>query len=225
MAIHIPLPLLSVWEIAHRWQDADPDEPQRENLPKSVRERVRQLLHALTYGLHAYDVHGDPLADEEIWFTGVRKSKFGRTLERHLHQGNYDRDFLRSVFILRNELERWCWRVDERLPAFWFPYEVEQPTVDSPSHVAESASSANVPKTASSVAKQAARKRHEPGNRIKQDFCAFWDRSGGKFKSRAEAARRFYESLPKEKKVLAPTNAIRTLIAALSEHLRAKSRS
>jgi hypothetical protein len=225
MAIYIPLSLLSVWEIAHRWHDVDPDEQQSENLPRAVRERARQLLHALTYGLHAYDVHGDPLADEEIWFTGVRKSKFGKALERHLHQGNYDREFLRSVFILRKEFERWCWRVDEQLPEFWFPYEVDRSKSDSASTATESAAQAVVPKSASSVAKQAARKRHEPGNQVKREFCAFWDRSGGKYKSRAEAARRFYESLPKEKKVLAPTNAIRTLTAALSEHLRGKSSS
>jgi len=43
--------------------------------------------------------------------------------------------------------------------------------------------------------KEGCPKRHEPLNPLKQEFCDFWDR-GGKHKSRADAAGRFYASFP-----------------------------
>ncbi|MDP2242175.1 MAG: hypothetical protein Q8K18_18715 [Burkholderiales bacterium] len=219
MAIHIPLSILSVWEISHRWHDIDPVESDPQKLPRPVRERIRQLLQALTYGLLPYDVHGEEIFVDELWFTGIRKNKFGRTLDRHLHQGIYDKKFLSTVFILRDEFEKWCWRVNEPLPAFWFQGEVNRWGAvwkdDTPEKVE--------PKTASAVAKKAAQKRHEPLNQLKQEFCDFWGR--GKHQSRAEAARRFYASLPADKKrLLVPSNAERTLTAALSKHLRSKDK-
>lgn len=225
MTIHIPLSILSVWEIVHRWHNVDPDESDSEKLPRPIRERIRQLLQALTYGLLPYDVDGEEIFVDEFWITGIRKNKFGRTLDRNLHQGIYDKKFLTSVFIRQDELEKWCWRVNEVLPAFWFPDQINKWgavwTDDMPQ---SKAPEKDEPKTLSAVAKKAAKKRHEPKNQLKQEFCEFWDR-GNNHKSQADAARRFYNSLPKDKQLLSPTNAVRTLTAALSKHLGSKSKN
>lgn len=223
MVIHIPLSILSVWEISHRWQDVDPDESDPQKLPRPVRERMRQLLRALTYGLLPYDVYGEEIFVDELWFTGIRKNKFCKKLERHLYQGIYDKEFLTSVFLNRDEVEKWCWRVNEVLPAFWFPDQINQWGAPWKENMPQSeAPEKDEPKTASAVAKNAAKKRHEPLNQLKEEFCEFWDR-GSNHKSRAEAARRFYASLPADRKrLLVASNAERTLTAALSKHLRSK---
>lgn len=58
--------------------------------------------------------------------------------------------------------------------------------------------------------------RHSESNKLKKEFIDFY--GAGSFKSGADAARRFYQSLPVERKILAPTNAERTLLDALREH-------
>lgn len=220
MAIPMPFTVLSVWEISHRWHDFDPDESDPKKLPRPIRERIRQLLQALTYGLNPYDANDQDILVEEIWFTGIRKTEFALKLERHLNQRIYEKEFLNSIFIRQNELERWCWRFNEPLPFFWFPEQVNRwGEIPKPPDIKPG----EEPKTLSSIARQAAKKRHEPISRLKQDFFDYWSR--GKFKSRADAARRFYASLPADnKRLLVASNAERTLTAALSKHLRSKDK-
>jgi len=67
--------------------------------------------------------------------------------------------------------------------------------------------------------RNAAMKRHSRINELKRQFIEFF--LAGTFKSMAEAARRFYDGLEEgRRKLLAPSNAIRTLTVALSEHLK-----
>jgi len=65
---------------------------------------------------------------------------------------------------------------------------------------------------------EAAFKRHSGTNQIKREFIHYYE--VGKFQSQAEAARKFYNSLPPDqKKLLKPSNAVRTLTDALRKHL------
>lgn len=72
-------------------------------------------------------------------------------------------------------------------------------------------------KIISGKSRNAALIRHQATNELKREFILFC--RSGNFKSKADAARRFYDSLDEEKRrLLAPTNAIRTLKEALSAH-------
>lgn len=65
---------------------------------------------------------------------------------------------------------------------------------------------------------EAARVRHSNTDELKEDFIHYYE--AGEFPSKAEAARKFYNGLPPEKKkLLKPTNAVRTLNSALRKHL------
>src|SRR3569623_1217585 len=67
--------------------------------------------------------------------------------------------------------------------------------------------------------RKAALQRHVNTSELKRQLIEFFHT--GTFKSMAEAARRFYDGLEEGKrKLLAPTNAIRTLTDALSAHLK-----
>lgn len=58
--------------------------------------------------------------------------------------------------------------------------------------------------------------RHADSNQLKREFIHFY--LSGTHKSRADAARRFYDSLPpNRKRILKPTNAVRTLTDGLRE--------
>ena len=71
--------------------------------------------------------------------------------------------------------------------------------------------------------KKAAIAKHAPLNQLKKE-CIRWYLSGS-FPSKREAARRFYESLPESRrKLLAPSNAIRTLTQAISDYEKGRLR-
>lgn len=66
----------------------------------------------------------------------------------------------------------------------------------------------------STQASQAAKARHQPVRDLKAEFWRYHE--GGSFRSRADAARRFYDGLPQEKqRLLARENAVRTLVESL----------
>lgn len=68
-------------------------------------------------------------------------------------------------------------------------------------------------------ARQAAIKRHADITRLKQEFFDYYH--AGTFSSYVAAAHSFYDGLPRDRqKLLAPTNAVRTLSEALSKHER-----
>jgi hypothetical protein len=76
-----------------------------------------------------------------------------------------------------------------------------------------------VNKKISLVRSRAAVQRHAKTNALKQRFIEFY--RSGKYSSRADAASRFLSGLPdEERKLLAPTNAERTLRDALRKALR-----
>ena len=78
-------------------------------------------------------------------------------------------------------------------------------------------------KRISQQAARAARRRFEPVNRLKQDFINWYreNEGNGAFHSRAQAADIFYRRLPEDtRRLLRPSNAVRTLTDALREALR-----
>ena len=224
------LEILSVWEIAYRWHGIDPDDTESGKIPSNVKETLRELMLALNLYLNLYDAHNEQIFVEQFGLTRVRKTKFARQLEKYLHEGTFERDFLRSVFIRRDELPKWCRGRDIALPGFWFPELGPGPTTEPQPTVpaeAEHAISAGEPAAqevkpaATAKARKAALKRHEPTQKIKEELFKFYD--GGQFPSQAEAIRRFMKSRTQEGlKPLVPSNAERTLRGALSKYLRPK---
>lgn len=219
------LELLSVWEIAHRWHDVDQDATDPAKLPVPVKESMRELMFALNVCLNPYDAQSEEIQREYLWF-GFPKTTFAKRLEADLNSGKFDKDFLQSTFIRRNELPKWLRTREIVLPSFWYSAaEVEQSrrAIEGPAskEVRAIAPKANT----SEKARKAALKRHEPVQRIKDQLYEFYNasRESGRELSQAEAVRRFMDTCdPESLRLLSPTNAERTLKDALSKQLRGK---
>ena len=149
---HFYLPLLSIWEIAHRWHGIDPEGDETKTVLSEVRETLRQLLLAINLYLNPYDGNDQEIPVEELWFTGIRKTKFSKQLEQCMNQRTYEKSFLNSVFIRKSELPKWCAGGGIPLPAFWFQTE----------EVDEVAEAVEVPETPKNETKP-----HPPGKRAK----------------------------------------------------------
>ena len=212
-----------MWEIAHRWHGVDQDVTDADNLPAAVKDTLRDLMYAVNVYLNAYDAHGKFIEQEYFW-PGFPKTKFAKLLEADLNTGAFDKEFLRAVFIRREELPKWCRGQDMPLPQFWYP---EAARVDAPplsnAEMPESKEPDKVRTDTSAKAHKAALKRHEPVQKIKNDLYAFY--RAGRFRSQAEAVRRFMNTRDEESlRPLSPTNAERTLKEALSKYIRGQKK-
>lgn len=124
---------LSVWEIAHRWANYNPDQL-RWGVPLPVRDRFRTLMDAILQGhldcesLSLDKYHGDAREEASLhiryWLDDVYACIWGK---------KFDRKLLKHASIDRQAFLEWCERRAIPLPEFWFPkgWNVEYPWPDA----------------------------------------------------------------------------------------------
>lgn len=235
----ISIARLSIWEIAHRWHNADTSHSKTiADIPLEVKDTLRNLT-AEVYYENLYSTL--PLEREAE--NGINKPFFTRnypyfwkktwyfvpvshytTEFKAVMKNEIDPVFLQSVMIPHWELEYWCKEYQVPFPEFWvrsvafggnkapFPNATEfvQDEESDTNH-----NEAKDEKTKSENHRHAANVRHEPVNQLKRECVKF---SLGKEGSNAEIVKKFLNSLPNErKKILSENNAVRTLSEALSE--------
>lgn len=114
---------LSVWEIAFRWEECDPDSYWW-RIPLLVRDRLRTLIDAIhqshldcwTMSMEKWRPdRGDDATPEFFirhWLEQIEDCVNGR---------RYDRKMLKWAYIERWAMQQWCERQGVPLPEFWFP--------------------------------------------------------------------------------------------------------
>lgn len=116
---------LSVWEVAHRWQNIDPNKTDSEDLPFEIQDSLRFLSRLVLAGRI-------PLLDEV--FSSNPESKSPNRYDHHMFEvpeipkaykdcvyGRiYDKSVLDSHLISNIDLFRCCVFEDLPFPDFWF---------------------------------------------------------------------------------------------------------
>jgi hypothetical protein len=156
---------------------------------------------------------------------------YAKEWERCIRHNVIDPAFLQAVEIPYWELEYWCRENHVPMPGFWVrsrpiggkqlplpgarPFEAENEEGEAPGGELEETPADDGP----SAHQRAAYRRHKPVNDLKRDCVRFAREHPGP--SDAETVRRFLDQLPEERRrLLALTNAERTLTQALSEWKR-----
>ena len=122
---------LSIWDIAHRWADCDPDS-YRVRLPLLVKDYSRLLINAVLNG----EIFCETLTLAKRPPESKADPKF--YIRTHLDEVNacihgvrYDRRLLKWASISRQDFQEWCENLAIPLPEFWFPpgwkYSFEMP--------------------------------------------------------------------------------------------------
>lgn len=116
---------LSIWEIAHRWEKVDLAQSDAISITSKLGERLRQLVWAAIHALNCYDVHGEQMPLEKLWF-GLPKTSLAKQLDVAFHDPAAHAEILKKVFLSQFELKKTFIGVEE-LPAFWFEeWEIEE---------------------------------------------------------------------------------------------------
>ncbi len=224
---------LSVWEIAHRWHDVDPHcYESLADIPLEVKDTLRNLAAEIYYERLYSDLwldretnnHKDEL--KAFRKKGIKKaiSDYQTEFNNCIELNDFSPSTFKAIMIPIWELEYWCKEYNIPFPGFWakslwqggerLPFPGSQPV-----------STEGKEDCSNSVSEQhrmAALARHEPMYDLKRK-CVIFHLAHPEL-TNAEAARRFYKSLPDEEKKLAPTNYERTLSEALSEYKNKKDK-
>lgn len=124
------LPRLSVWELACRINNFDPDKIKPPSIPNSVKDASRSLTRAFHY-----DDCISVLSSQGIENHTIRNSKTGTSYNPELvhkkisecyEDAIYDIDFLDSIYIENHDFVKLCHANKIPLPGFWFPYGWEE---------------------------------------------------------------------------------------------------
>ncbi|MBD9356345.1 hypothetical protein [Methylomonas albis] len=112
---------LSIWEIAHRWNNLDPDKKHWFGLPLELKDSFRLMNDAILNAHLVSDLsmekwHSKSDCPPEFFIryhlTDIEQCIWGR---------KYNPKFFKSVGIMRWDFKRWCEMFGIPLPEFWFP--------------------------------------------------------------------------------------------------------
>lgn len=175
---------------------------------------------------------------------GRRHEEVAARLGETYVERKFDRNLLDSVYLEKECIFKFCIETDREVPEFWFSskdieelraeYMNESGNNDfvfsqKLSSNVDSSSLANKPMNFTTVISQnsqAAVKKHAPVNSLKNRVCHFYlsEIQDNHKKSYRQVAKKFYDSLPEEeRKLLKPSNAVRTLSEAISKFINNKN--
>jgi len=112
---------LSIWELAHRWCGADPDD--RTAIQRAdVRDTLRKFAVETREILNLHNSRGEPDPDDFLafWRKGESRSPLKDSIARCINERDYDVKVFDAAFVLKDEVEKWCRLNNFAVPAFWF---------------------------------------------------------------------------------------------------------
>ncbi len=157
----------------------------------------------------------------------------------------FDRILLESVHLKKECIFKFCIETDREMPEFWFSSKdieefkaeymnesgnndfVLSQELSSNVSFSSVANGADNITTLASRNRKAAIKKHAPVNALKERVCHFYlsEVQDNHKKSYSRVAKKFYESLPEEeRRLLKPSNAVRTLSEAISKFMKERNR-
>ncbi|MEO8766878.1 MAG: hypothetical protein ABI363_00800 [Nitrosospira sp.] len=113
----------SIWEIAHRWHNLDPESTNSQKLPLAVQDTLRSLAGANHYdGLMIVNCNG--VENKGAYHEPTQRRYKHEEIEEGLFDCSrnkiFNKPLLESVFIEQQPFGKWCLEKGWVLPGFWF---------------------------------------------------------------------------------------------------------
>jgi hypothetical protein len=110
----------TIWKVAHKWADVDPDKSNPDALDEFVKARIQLIARAVIKGeLSLRNANNVPMQDS-YWMINmiVEYWVFWPLRDCYFHN-KFDKKILDSHYISRSELFRWCEANYLSFPPFW----------------------------------------------------------------------------------------------------------
>lgn len=240
MLVHVKI--LSLWEVAHYWNDCDPRTSLTHQLPLKVRDTLLvfaiEFRNSLSIRVEKEKAYQLEIINKAPRFTARHyRHMFKKAIDRRV----FGKRFFSKMYISRSQFARWCVKNNEPLPKFWFPdnnkfpykaegdisdeisdggrYLVQLLYDDRPKATNGKADKEQpIATTVNENAVKAANASHAATNAIKDRFIHFYNEEGQNCPSRKAAAEYFFDTHIEVKEQLlfaSRDTAVRTLLDAL----------
>ena len=110
----------TIWRVAHKWSNKDPDLNNLDAVNPIVEERLQRICRAITHSkISARKSNNMPVLDNWLVVNMIFEYKLFWPLRDTYYYKKIDKKLLNSLFISRAEILKWC--SDEYLapPQFW----------------------------------------------------------------------------------------------------------
>ena len=99
----------TIWRVAHKWVDQDPNTNNIESLQDLVKIRIQRLARAVIKGkLSLRKSNGVPALDSGFIFSITLEREIFWPLRNCYVKEKFDQSLLDSVYVSRAEILRWC---------------------------------------------------------------------------------------------------------------------
>jgi len=212
----------TIWQLAHDWVGADPDKTDTNAVSPELQEVIHRLMLASFNEEISIRTEECLIFDKGYYINTIFNNFHFRKFKQYLKNDKFDKDYLDSLYIKRNEVLNWCAEIIYHdPPPCWASKYLSNEQV---THEDANNHQAREEKDDTFQQREAAYKRHEPRVRLKQDCIHYWLQHQNY--SNKQAARRFYDQLSADKrKLFAETNAERALAQVISEYRNRKKLS
>jgi hypothetical protein len=118
---------LSIWEVAHRWANLDPDHSDPKQLPIAVKDAFRRIAKAVQLEhiplCNEVGIQGRNYIYSRSTGKRIESEECFSALDDCLHRRRFDRDLLSLIYLPQWEFGAWLCGERMPLPDFWFPEE------------------------------------------------------------------------------------------------------
>ena len=110
----------TIWRVAHKWDNQDPDKSVPENLTPFVKDRIMRLAQAANrQKIGLYKSNNAPVLDSNFVMNMIMDwSIFWQIRNTYWHQ-KFDKSILDSLYVSRGDVLRWCKNEFLSEPKFW----------------------------------------------------------------------------------------------------------
>ena len=110
----------TIWRVAHKWVDQDPNTNNIESLQDLVKIRIQRLARAVIKGkLSLRKSNGVPALDSGSIFSITLEREIFWPLRNCYVKEKFDQSLLDSVYVSRAEVLKWCEGEYLSPPQFW----------------------------------------------------------------------------------------------------------
>lgn len=110
----------TIWRVAHKWVDQDPNTNNIESLQDLVKIRIQRLARAvIKENLSLRKSNGVPALDSGFIFSIILEGKIFWPLRNCYVKEKFDQSLLDSVYVSRAEVLKWCEGEYLSPPQFW----------------------------------------------------------------------------------------------------------